>query len=55
MYKIVSTNGHYTVYINNKFYCTSDTWDEAAREINEYYERMHKGKPAEGKSTICLL
>lgn len=39
-YSITPTQGHYTVYINGKFYCTADTWFEAIREIEEYQKQM---------------
>jgi hypothetical protein len=35
-YKIVSTHGHYEVYIDGKFYCSADTMHEAAKEVEEY-------------------
>lgn len=37
MYKIVSVQGHYKVYIDGKFYCTADSKSEAAREIEKYF------------------
>lgn len=27
---------HYAVYINGKFFCSADTYYEAAKEINDY-------------------
>lgn len=34
MYEIKSTNGHYELYVNGKFYCSADTFTEAAQEID---------------------
>lgn len=36
-YKIIPVRGHLEVYINGKFYCSADDWDEAVREVEEYY------------------
>ena len=36
IYKIIPTQGHYEVYINGHFYCSTDTWVEAVREIDNY-------------------
>lgn len=33
--KIIHERGHYTVYVDGEFYCTADTYAEAAREIEE--------------------
>lgn len=33
--KIIHERGHYAVYMDGKFYCTADTYAEAAREIEE--------------------
>lgn len=30
---IISEYGHYTVYIDGKFFCTADTYYEAVREL----------------------
>lgn len=35
-YKIIPVHGHYNVYINGKFYCSADTYNEAEAEIDEY-------------------
>lgn len=35
-YKIVPNHGHYEVYIDGKFYCSADTMNEAAKEVEEY-------------------
>lgn len=35
-YKIVPNHGHYEVYIDGKFYCSADTMNEAAKEIEKY-------------------
>ena len=34
MYEIKNKNGHYELYVNGKFYCSADTFTEAAREID---------------------
>lgn len=38
-YKIVPKHGHYEVYIDGKFYCSADTMNEAAKEIEGYEGR----------------
>lgn len=35
-YKIKPDRGHFEVYINGKFYCCADNWQEAENEIKEY-------------------
>lgn len=35
-YKITPNHGHYEVYIDGKFYCSADTWNEAVREAEKY-------------------
>ena len=30
---------YYEVYIYGKFYCTADTHEEAAREVEEYFSK----------------
>ena len=35
-YKIIPIKEHYVVYINGKFYCSADTWNEAVKEIEKY-------------------
>jgi hypothetical protein len=42
-YDIVSSKGHYDVYIDGELYCTADTWPEAIMEINEL-KKEEKGK-----------
>ena len=37
-YNIIHVNGHYEVYINGIFYCSADTINAAAKEIEEYEE-----------------
>ena len=32
--EIKSTQGHYEVYIDGKFYCSADSYSEAVKEIN---------------------
>jgi uncharacterized protein YxjI len=34
MYEIKQNNGHYELYVNGKFYCSADTFTEAAQEID---------------------
>lgn len=35
--KIVLNYGHYDVYIDGKFYCSADTYDEAYDEITKIF------------------
>ena len=35
VYSISKKDDHYEVYINGEFYCSTDTIEEAANEINE--------------------
>ena len=35
VYSISKKDNHYEVYINGEFYCSADTIEEAANEINE--------------------
>ena len=35
VYSISKKDDHYEVYINGEFYCSADTIEEAANEINE--------------------
>ena len=37
-YKIVRVHSHYSVYINDEFYCSADTFEEAKYEVEEYLE-----------------
>ena len=39
-WKIVHNKDHYNVYINGKFYCSADTFEEAVKELEEY-ETIH--------------
>ena len=34
--RIIQTRGHWEVYINNKFFCTADSYPEAVDEIVAY-------------------
>ena len=34
--EIIAVHGHYEVYIDDKFYCSADTSDEAEKEIEDY-------------------
>ena len=38
-YKIKAVNGHYEIYMNDEFYCSADTYDEALQELGELLER----------------
>lgn len=42
-YRISWARGHYEVYINNKFYCSADTIEEAVYEVEEYLEDLKGG------------
>ena len=35
-YQIYQRHGHYEIYINGKFFCSTDTMTEAAKEIEAY-------------------
>ena len=48
-YKISWVHGHYEVYINNKFYCSADTIEEAVFEVEEYLEDAEKSDDAIAK------
>lgn len=37
-YKIKPEREHFEVYINDKFYCTTDNWKEAVSEVESYVE-----------------
>lgn len=37
-YRIVRVDGHYNVYIDDVFYCTADSIEEAAEEVDKYFE-----------------
>lgn len=39
-YKITPRDGHYEIYINEQFYCSADTWNEAEKEIEEYKKEI---------------
>lgn len=34
--QIIQTRGHWEVYINNKFFCSADSYAEAVDEITAY-------------------
>ena len=34
---IKQVKGHWEVYVNGRFYCSADTYDEALKEITEFY------------------
>lgn len=35
-YKIVTNHGHYEVYVDGEFFCSTDTMIEAVREVENY-------------------
>lgn len=35
-YRIIHVREYYEAYINGEFYCSADTYNEAAKEIAEY-------------------
>lgn len=35
-YEITRSKGHYEIFIDDRFYCTADTYPEAEREIQSY-------------------
>ena len=37
VYSINKKDDHYEVYINDEFYCSADTIEEAANEINKLW------------------
>lgn len=36
VFEVRLDHGHYNVYINREFYCSSDTAEEALSDIEEY-------------------
>ena len=42
-YDIFHTNGHYEVYINGEFYCSTDSMHEAAKEIENAKNKLGRG------------
>ena len=36
-FTIIPDREHLDVYIEGKFFCTADNWQEADKEIKEYY------------------
>lgn len=38
-YDIIAAKGHYEIFINGDFYCTTDTYLEAEKEVKEYAEQ----------------
>lgn len=46
-WKIVHNKDHYNVYINGKFYCSADTFEEAVKELEEeVVQRIIKAESA---------
>ena len=43
-WKIVHNKDHYNVYINGKFYCSADTFEEAVKELEEYEVAIFRSK-----------
>lgn len=39
-YEIKNVNGHYEVYLDGKFYCSTDTIGEACDELENAMERF---------------
>ena len=37
-WSIIPKGGHYELLIDGKFHCSADTWEEAFKEWQEYYE-----------------
>ena len=37
-YNIIPYYGHYQVYINGKFFCSADTFSEAAKEVENFFK-----------------
>lgn len=35
--QIIPIAGHFEIYIDGNFYCSADDWNEAEREVEEYY------------------
>lgn len=35
-YSVIPVRGHYEIYIDGRFYCTTDDLNEAAKEIEDY-------------------
>lgn len=40
VYSISKKDDHYEVYINGEFYCSADTIEEAANELEEYLKGL---------------
>ena len=41
-FDIVAVKEHYEVYINGKFYCSADTAQEAARDIEDFLGKRNE-------------
>ena len=41
-FEIIGVTGHYDVYIEGEFYCSSDTYNEAVDEVDKYMESKQK-------------
>ena len=41
VFEIRLDHGHYNVYINGEFYCSSDTSEEALSDIEEYKRKEY--------------
>lgn len=35
--EIIQNRGHWIVYVNGEFFCTADSYLEAAKEVSKYY------------------
>ena len=38
-YDIEHVNGHFELYVNDTFYCSADTYEEALTELRDLLER----------------
>lgn len=50
-FDIFNVNGHYEIQRNGKFYCSADTVNEAANEVDKAIEKMRTEKE-HNKQTI---
>lgn len=42
-FEIIGVAGHYDVYIESEFYCSTDTYSEAVDEVDKFLEMRRKG------------
>lgn len=50
MYEIKNNNGHYELYVNGTFYCSADTFTEAAKEIDSLIYKKVKEEDCNGNA-----